>query len=233
MTARLGRADQDRILSHLSAALPPGCALLALGSTAGLLHGVRDVTTTKDIDISVIVMRPDRTVAPKTVLYEIIEKARAKIVMDPEDGSWIKTTVSVDDVLRQVDLVRGKKHDRPDGLFLDRRLLEAVASAATPDASGRILTPSLTDLVVMKAWASIDQARRAKASAPAELAERANNLSEVYAADARRYAEEALDRNALDLARIEDLLAKMARHRAPEVRRVLVDNGILQDEQNM
>lgn len=227
MSGRIGRAEQDGILVHLTPALPVGCALLALGSTAGLLHGVKEVTTTKDVGLSVIVLAPDRAVAPKAVVYEFIANAKAKVVTDPEDGSWIKTSVEVKDVPRQVDLIRGKKHDRPDGLFLDRRLLEAVAVAATALEGGRILLPTLTDLVVLKAWASVDQARRAKDAPSADLVERFTNKSGVYASDARHYAEEALDRNVLDKERIEALLARMAPHRGPEVRRVITKEEIL------
>jgi hypothetical protein len=73
--------------------------------------------------------------------------------------------VPVEDGEVRVEVIRGKSRDRRRGTFITRDLLRAVAQRAEP-LNGELL-PSVTDLIVMKAWAVTDQNRHLE-EAPAE-----------------------------------------------------------------
>jgi len=119
-----------------------------------------------------------------------------------------------------VDIVRGRSCDRPSDTFVHKGVLERVVARA--ERRGRVLLPSLSDLIVMKAWAVVDQERLASKKGGA------GGRRAAYEADARRIADVALRRNALDRSRVEELLAGMRPERARAVRAVLVRIGVLE-----
>lgn len=223
--AFIDRSAQRAILGKLLDVLPESCGLVLLGNTAGLHLGIPRITLTKDVDVSVVLLDDDRRVAPRERIDDILEALDVEPTAYPEDRSWVQTEIEIDGVPQQVDLIRGRKRDRPNGTFIHRDILNLVTAQATAD--GGVLVPPITDLVVLKAWAATDQHRLAE---DAEGDERADALdrARAYEEDARRYADAALDRDALDRERIQSLLDAMRDHRRPEVRAVLVRAGAVE-----
>lgn len=217
--------EQRSVLRALAGALPPHCTLLLLGSTAAMDLGIRDLTTTKDVDVCIVALAEDGTrVAPP----EIIERVLAALQVAPaqapaEDGSWVKALVPVGGATFQVDFIRGKSRDRPRGTFIERGLLDRIIQAATP--RGGLLVPTPTDLMVMKAWAAVDQERLAEAN-PLE-ADLHRARASKYRQDTRIVAEAALRSGALDRDRVVQLLTAMAPHRRTPVEAVLSQAGAL------
>lgn len=221
----IGEDEQRTILRRLHEALPDGCGLVLLGSTAGLHHRVPGVTTTKDVDISVVLLDEDMQIAPRERIDDILEELEVEPTRYPEDRSWVQAELEIDGVARTVDFIRGRKRDRPNGTFIHRDILNIITASAEQDDG--VLVPSLTDLVVMKAWAATDQARLADEK-EGEPREKALRRGRVYQEDTRTYTEAALGRNALDRGRIQDLLDEMRDHRRPEVRSVLEAAGTIE-----
>lgn len=219
--------EQEEILGRLLEVLPESCGLVLLGNTAGIRYSVPGVTTTKDVDVSVVVLEDALRIAPRERIDEILNELGVEPTVYPEDRSWVQAELQVGDVARAVDFIRGRKRNRPNGTFIHRDILNRIVAAAQRD--GRVLVPSLTDLILMKAWAATDQARLAtdregKARSEAQRRRRA------YEEDTRRYTEAALDRDVLDLSRLEELLGEMRDHREPEVRGVLERAGTLEPD---
>lgn len=204
--------------------LPDGAALVLLGNSAGLAHGVPHLLRTKDLDVSVVLLAGGRTVAPLDTVHQVLQSLGVKPVTAPDDQSWIKVHIHMDGAERQVDFIRGRSRDRPNGTFIDRATLSLVISQA--EQAGDVLLPGLTDLIVMKAWAAVDQARHLRQQPP-DPAKYRIRLS-AYQQDARRYTEHALERGMLDAHRAEALLAAMAEHRRREIRPELVQAGALE-----
>lgn len=216
---------QRTIIGKLLDVLPDGCGLVLLGSTAGIRHGIPDLTVTKDVDVSIVLLDQELQVAPRERIDEILDALDLEPIVYPRDRSWVKAQMDIGGVAQKVDFIRGRKRDRPNGTFIHRDILNLVTAQATAD--GRVLLPSLTDLVVLKAWAATDQIRRAD-GADGEERTTALNEAEAYEDDARRYAEAALDRDALDRDRIGFLLDAMKDHRRRQVQGVLERAGALE-----
>lgn len=223
--ARVGEDEQRRIVGQIVDVLPGACGLVLLGNTAGLHHRVPGITTTKDVDVSVVLLDSDNRVAPREQIDEILDELGVEPTVYPRDRSWVQAQLEVDGVDRQVDFIRGRKRDRPSGTFIHRDLLNRITAAAEQDE--HVLVPSLTDLVLMKAWAATDQQRLAN-EATGDDHETALGRKRAYQDDTRRYTETALDRGVLDLARIRGLLDAMRDHRRPEVREVLERAGTIE-----
>lgn len=198
---------------------------MLLGNTAGIRHGVPGVTTTKDVDVSVILLDEDKQIAPRERIDEILDELGVEPTVYPEDRSWVQAELPVDGVPRKVDFIRGRKRDRPNGTFIHRGILNMITRAADRDA--HVLIPSLTDLIVMKAWAATDQDRTAD-GAEGDKRERALRRKQAYQDDTRRYTETSLDRDELEVERINELLEAMRAHRRPEVRDVLERAGTIE-----
>lgn len=130
----------------------------------------------------------------------------------------------MDGANRQVDFIRGKSRDRPNGTFIDRATLNLVIAAAAQ--AGDVLLPGLSDLIVMKAWAAVDQQRHLRQS-PEDPTRHQVRLT-AYRQDARRFTAHALERGGLDAHRIEELVAAMAGHRRKEIRPELEQAGALE-----
>lgn len=221
--ANVTKPVQEKLLERLRAALPKGHALLLMGSTAAIAHGVRTTVTTTDVDVSLILVADDRDVASQEAVKEFLAGLRVEAEKPAEDGSWFKVHLDVDGQAVQVDVIRGKSRDRASSQFIDRDLLKHVVQNATQFAEG-VYLPTLTDLIVMKAWAAVDKERLvARGDDPT----RNQTLADKYRGDVRDYAEFGLERGDLDANRIEALLGTMADHRAPQVRAVLEDEGAL------
>lgn len=195
-----------------------------MGSTAAIAHGVKTTVTTKDVDVSLILVADDRDVASQDAVREFLTRLGVKEERPVEDGSWFKVFLEVDGQKVQVDVIRGKSRDPPASQFIDRKLLQNVVRNATEAGSG-VFLPSLTDLIVMKAWAAVDKQRLVDRN---EDAARNATLSAKYRGDVRDYTEVALERDLLDTARIDALIQEMADHRAPQVHKVLQDEGALE-----
>jgi hypothetical protein len=211
------------VLGRLLGAVPPGTGILLLGNTAGLMHRVPAVAQTKDVDISLVLLVEKRRIAPRSVVAAFLANVGGEITKHPADGSWIQLVLPIGDREVKVDVIRGKSRDRAGGTFLARNVLQAIAERAS--RRDQELLPDLTDLVVMKAWATTDQDRHLRSDPTNEyhlLRRRA------YFDDARRYAEVALDRGALDVARMEELLGLMRDDRRRLVRVVLEEAGALE-----
>ncbi|MCA1814477.1 MAG: hypothetical protein LC624_11090 [Halobacteriales archaeon] len=223
--AVVGKREQDAVLRHIEKVLPANCKIELLGSSAAIEHNIPGLPTlTKDVDLSLVVMDKDGTrLAAMDVVEEVLERLAVEPDQKPEDESWVKVYVPLDEAKYQVDFIRGKNRDRPRGTFIERSILEDIIARSQP--RGRILLPSLTDLIVMKAWASVDQARHAE-DRPAE-GDRFKRRAEAYARDARTYAEAAITRRELDPRRMDELLGKMAHHRKGPVEDVLLRAGAL------
>ena len=187
MPERLGLEDQRAVLAILERALPDGCALLAIGGTAMILHGIPGLTT-KDVDVVLALL--DRTgLASPQSLDGFLETLGGRVRTRPEDGSWVRVDLDVGGRTCPVDIVRGRSRDRPSDTFVHKGVLERVVARA--ERRGRVLLPSLSDLIVMKAWAVVDQERLASKKGGA------GGRRAAYEADARRIADVALRRNAL------------------------------------
>lgn len=223
--AAIDADEQDTIVDQLLAVLPDGCGLVLLGNTAGIHHDVPTITTTKDVDVSVVLLDQHNQVAPRERVDEILEELGVEPTKYPEDRSWVQAEFEIDGAPRKVDFIRGRKRDRPNGTYIHREILNLVTAAAEQD--GDVLVPSLTDLVVMKAWAATDKARLAD-QREGEARERADRRRRAYEDDTRRFTETALDRDVLDLERVHDLLDAMRDHRRPEVRGVLERAGTIE-----
>lgn len=223
MVPGLDAESQDAVIRRLLGALPEGAGIMLMGNTAGMAQGVPHVTRTKDVDVTIILLDERRRVAPIEAIRQVIATLGLKAETAPDDHSWIKAHMEIGGEKRQVDFIRGKSRDRPDGTFIDRRTLERVTAKA--DERGRVFLPSATDLVVMKAWAAVDQARHLRDAS--ENVAWHEGRRRAYEEDARRYTEFALDRGVLDVARINEHLARMAAHRRAEVRGVLLRAGAL------
>src|SRR3990170_2310396 len=219
----IGRVEQSSILDHLLSALPVDFALLVLGNTGSIVYGITDISATKDVDVSIVVLGRTRSVASHEDVLELVKTLGVPIVRRPEDQSWVQIRVTVRDATRQVDLIRGKDRDRPNGTFIERKIIEAVAKAA--NQKGRLLIPTLTDLVVMKAWAAVDQERHlARASGNPEYH---RQRLRAYTDDARRITDFALKRSELAIKRVDELLDLMRPLRRTQVRRILVSVGVV------
>jgi len=219
----IGRDEQSSILNHLLSALPLNFALLVLGNTGSIVYGITDISATKDVDVGIVVLGRRRSVASYEEVLELVKALGVEIVRQPEDQSWVQIRVTVHDATRQVDLIRGKDRDRPNGTFIERKIVEAAAKAASQ--RGRLLIPTLTDLVVMKAWAAVDQERHlAKASGNPEYH---RQRLRAYTDDARRIADFALKRSELATKRVDELLGLMRPQRRTQVRRILVSVGVV------
>lgn len=221
----LDQEEQQTILQQLVDVLPEGCGLVLLGNTAGIRHGVPGITTTKDVDVSLILLDEDQQIAPRERIDEILNDLGVEPTVYPEDRSWVQAELPVDGVPRKVDFIRGRKRDRPNGTFIHRDILNMITRAA--DRDDHVLVPSLTDLIVMKAWAATDQNRTAD-DAEGDKREHALRRKRAYEDDTRRYTETALDRDELEMERIDELLAAMRDHRRPEVRGVLERAGTIE-----
>src|SRR3990172_844910 len=157
MPERLGLEDQRAVLAILERALPDGCALLAIGGTAMILHGIPGLTT-KDVDVVLALL--DRTgLASPQSLDGFLETLGGRVRTRPEDGSWVRVDLDVGGRTCPVDIVRGRSRDRPSDTFVHKGVLERVVARA--ERRGRVLLPPLSDLIVMKAWAVVDQERLA------------------------------------------------------------------------
>lgn len=222
----LDASDQRFVLRTLRRALPSETGLLLMGNTAALHHRVPHVTRTKDVDVSLVLLDPARRVAPATKIHEVLATLGIHAQTEPADGSWIKAFVDLRGTPFQVDFIRGKSRDRPNGTFIDRATLNDIIQAATQKAG--VWLPSLTDLILMKAWAATDQSRylHQDATDPAGHEE----LRRAYRYDTRRLTEHALDRDELDRARLRELLGHRAEHRRIEISSELVQAGALEPE---
>lgn len=219
----LGREFTDIVLKRLVESLPEHSTVLLVGNTAALMLEVPDITRTKDIDVSLILLRGKREVATYEMVREFLGNLGGDIEKDPEDHSWTRVLVQVEDRSATVEIIRGKSRDRPRGKFISRNVLQAVAQAAK--YANQVLVPSLTDLIVMKAWAVVDKSR----SILEDPENQYHSLRrEAYYNDARRITELALDRIELDRQRINDLLNLMKGHRRDEVRAILEEVGALE-----
>jgi hypothetical protein len=219
----IGRAEQESILSHLLSALPADFALLVLGNTGSITYGITDISSTKDVDVAIVVIGPSRRIASYEALLELVAALGLEPTRRPEDRSWAQIPVKTDAGTSNVDLIRGRDRDRPNGTFIERRILEAVAKGA--QERGRILVPTITDLIVMKAWAAVDQERHL--ASPSDAEDHHRGRLRAYTDDARRIADFALRRDELDIKRVEHLLNLMRPHRRTPVRRVLAAVGVL------
>lgn len=223
--AAIDRDAQRAVVGKLLDVLPDGCGLVLLGNTAGMRHGVPRLTVTKDVDVSIVLLDEDLRVAPRERIDDVLAALNVEPTVYPEDRSWVQAEVEIGGAVRTVDFIRGRKRDRPNGTFIHRDILNLVTAEA--ERNGRVLVPSLTDLVVMKAWAATDQDRVAEA-ADGDARAGARDRARAYRDDARRYAETALDRAVLDRGRIGGLLAAMRDHRRPQVRAVLERAGAIE-----
>lgn len=222
--ADVGKREQDLVLRRIEKALPPDCRIQLLGSSAALEHNIPDVSMTKDVDLSIVVLDGEgKKLAPMGVVESVLGKLQVTSEQKPEDESWVKVNIPVDEAKYRVDFIRGKSRDRPHGTFIERSILEDITSKSRP--RGRVLLPSLTDLIVMKAWAAVDQTRLAEEKR--EEAGRFGLKAAKYLGDVRAYTETAIRRGQLDEGRIRQLLEKMAAHRRGPVEAVLRRGGAL------
>lgn len=213
------------VLRMLSQALPPRTKLLLLGSTAALTMGVPTLTRTKDVDVALVLIGEERGIAPLSDVMDLARRLRGRITRSPEDGSWVRFSLLVGDRQVGVEAIRGKSRDRRGGTFITRDLLRAIAQRAEPlDGS---LLPSVTDLIVMKAWAVTDQSRHLEEAPQSEQYRRRRN---AFQDDSRRLTEWALGRNVLATERVEELLAMMKEHRRKEVRAALIEAGVFEPD---
>jgi hypothetical protein len=199
---------------------------MLMGNTASLRYGVPHVQRTKDVDVTILVLDETRKVAPIEAVHAMLRTLDLRAAAAPDDHSFVQTFVEVREGSYQVDVIRGKSRDRPEGTFIDRRTLNAVIQAAVRDRD--VWLPSLPDLILMKAWAATDQARHVRQAFndPTWHEERRR----AYHDDVRRLTEHALDRDQLDRLRLEQLLAMMAEHRRTEIRSELVRAGSLEPD---
>jgi hypothetical protein len=209
-------------LKLLRGALPTRTKILLLGNSAALIIGVPALTRTKDVDVSLILLRDKADVAPLPVVRKFVATLGGTITTEPEDGAWIRVSLPVGDGEITLEIIRGKSRDRPRGKFIARNILRAIAENA--ESRDGELIPALTDLIVMKAWAVTDQNRGLR-----EEPHRGGHAlrRDAYRDDARRLTELALDRGDLDLGRIQALLVLMKEHRRKEVKVVLEEIGAL------
>jgi hypothetical protein len=221
----IGKDEQDALVRRLLSLLPDDHALLVLGNTASIVHGITDITTTKDVDVAIIVLGGDRAIAPYEVLLELMERLGVPPKRQPDDQSWVQILVKVGDAERKVDLIRGRSRDRENGTFIERKILQEVAQGAAQ--IGRVLVPGTTDLVVMKAWAAVDQARHLQEEKDPRQRRFHEGRLRAYTDDARRVAEWAIRRSELEQDRIGALLKLMKPHRQRPVREVLIEIGAL------
>lgn len=223
--AQIDAEDQGTIVDQLLAVLPDGCGLVLLGNTAGIHHDVPGITTTKDVDVSVVLLDEHNQIAPRERIDDILDELDVEPTKYPEDRSWVQAKLEIAGAGRKVDFIRGRKRDRPNGTFIHRDVLNHVTAAARED--GGVLVPSLTDLIVLKAWAATDKARLAE-KREGKAQERAERRRRAYEDDTRRFTETALDRDVLDRKRVHELLEAMREHRRPEVRGVLERAGTIE-----
>lgn len=222
----LDAGGQQAVLRILRRALPRETDLLVLGNTAALGHRVPHVTRTKDVDVSLVVVDPNRHIAPTAAIHGVLTNLGINPETAPADGSWVKAFVELDGTSYQVDFIRGKSRDRPNGTFIDRPTLNAIVQAATRHRDAWL--PSLSDLILMKAWAATDQSRylRQDPADPTGHEERRR----AYRHDARRLTEHALDHDELDRGRLRNLVGRMARHRRTDISGELVRAGTLEPD---
>ncbi len=213
------------VLQTLKSSLPEGTEILLLGSTAALFLGVPSPTRTKDVDIALVLVGRKNRIATQPAVREFANRIHGVVTKDPENGSWLRFSLPVVDGEVTVEVIRGKSRDRPQGKFITRRFLQAVAESALP--SNDVLVPSLADLIAMKAWAATDQIRHLKEKPGDEYHLRRRD---AYRDDTRRLTEFALDRGALDVERIKNLLSLMRQDRQKEIRTVLVEAGTVESD---
>lgn len=183
------------------------------------------MTRTKDVDVALVLVGEERGIASLSEVRELARRLHGRITRSPEDGSWVRFSLPVGDGDVRVEAIRGKSRDRRRGTFIARDLLRAIAQRAEP-LDGEFL-PSVTDLIVMKAWAVTDQNRHLEEAPESEHYRRRRN---AFRDDTRRLTEWALNRNALETERMEELLATMEEHRRKEVRAALTEVGGFEPE---
>lgn len=224
MPDALDAASQRELVRRVVKGLPDETALVLLGNSAGLAHGVPHVLRTKDLDVSLVLLAEGRAIAPIDTIRRVLAALGVEPITAPDDQSWIQAHIDVDGSTRQVDFIRGKSRDRPNGTFIDRATLSRIVAEA--EQQGQVLLPGLTDLIVTKAWAAVDQARHLR-QGPEDPTKHQVRLA-AYRQDARRFTARAIERGTLDANRFLALLDGMAEHRRKEVRPELVDAGALE-----
>lgn len=145
-------ADHDALLAYVRDRLPGGHEIMVLGNAALQIRRVKAAAT---MDLDVFVARSRRAVS---TWGELVALAKA---VDPDaeparDQASILLRIPTAGGAAEVDLIYGRR--RP-GRFLTRDFLEEVAGGA--ERIGEDLVPRDEALAVMKAWAVVDQQRRA------------------------------------------------------------------------
>lgn len=105
----VGPDEQRTIIDKLLDALPDGCGIVLLGNTAGIRHGVPRVTTTKDVDVSVILLDEAQQIAPRERIDDVLHELGLEPTEYPADRSFVQAAIPIDGVPRTIDFIRGKK----------------------------------------------------------------------------------------------------------------------------
>lgn len=213
----------SEVLEALRQGLPERMQVIPLGNTAALLLGVPAPTHTKDVDIALALISEKRELADQESVRKFAGKLGGKVEKDPENGSWLRFALPFSEGHITVEVIRGKSRDRPRGKFITRKVLMAVTEGARLYRDE--LLPSLSDLIVLKAWAATDQMRHLQEEPTNDYHLRRRD---AYRDDTRRVTELALDRGELDAGRVSYLLSLMRHDRQEEVRKVLVEAGALE-----
>lgn len=213
----LGPGDHQAIVDHIRSRLPPGYRILILGNTALQIRRVRSTAT---IDVDVFLVQPGPAIPPWADLVRIA------LTIDPSaepsaDQASVLLRVPTAAGPAEVDLIRGRR--RP-GRFVTHDFLTAVADDAVPWGSD--LLPRDEALVVMKAWAAVDQQRRAEGGEDAarRAGKRDRFLSDLgWLRDAKLASQASFDQGRLQtyLARVRPSTTRKL------VTRLLVQEGVL------
>lgn len=146
-----------RILRSIVKAIGDDYRLMPIGGTRMDLDVLRPGTTTKDVDLVLVLVTGGRPRVPELADVLAIAAGLPGVVgpaTPNKEGSVVRIQVQAPEGRVDVEIIRGKMPGK-GGYFVSRPILEAVALLGT-DKSGMLEIP-LEALAFLKAWAAHDQ----------------------------------------------------------------------------
>lgn len=209
-----------RILKNISRELPRDWCLMPIGGTwMGLTAGTPE-TTTKDVDLAVVVADGARYTVPDLDDVTKIARRLSKRVKPRKDRASVLMVLEEEEGPVTVELVRGRSST--GGYFVTQRVLEAAASLA--NRHGQVLELPPEALAFLKAWAAHDQ-EKLVASGRDEERFHSQRLA-IFRDDVRRLRGFLRERaREPDVVVFQPLFAACGKNRGEAIRRILVEQG--------
>lgn len=150
---RVSPAMARRVLDAVAAKLPPEWVLMPIGGTWMGLAGHAGDTTTKDVDIVVLVADGPRYAIPDMKDVVTVAREIGTVVDERKDHTSVVVSREEEEGFVTVELVRGRAVS--GGYFVTQRVLKTAA--ATAARRGRTLELPPEALAFLKAWAANDK----------------------------------------------------------------------------